>query len=150
MKSLLLSGCLILAFVSCTNNDNNLSTVLTRNTMDSTQVFADSRGTSLTITNSTWFTTTTDSKSFGQINLAISGSTNADRVTVLTRGDGLIGEQNILLNTDKSFKKDTVTISFAHFSGTVPTTDMETSTVIKAYRGLDTLSITLQSGKLKY
>ena len=150
MRSILLSSCLILAFVSCTNNDNNLSIDHSRNAVDSTQVFADSRGTSLTITNSCWFTTTTNSKSFGQINLAISGSTNADRVSVIMHGDGVMSEQNIPLNTSKVFTNDTTVISFTHFSGVVPTTDMETSTVIRAYRGLDTLSITLQSGKLRY
>jgi hypothetical protein len=151
MRSEILVICFFLVFASCTtSNGTDLSTGFTRNANDSAMVYRDSKGTIITITNSLWFTTTTNSKSFGQVNLSITGSTNADKVSVLTSGDGVIGEQNILLDSKKSFKTDTVVISFSHFSGTPPTTGFERSTVIKAYKGSDTLTVTLNSGKLRY
>lgn len=151
MRSEILVICFFLVFASCsTSNGTDLSSGVTRDANDSTRVYSDSKGTNITITHSLWFTTTTDSKSFGQVNLAITGSTNADKVSVLTSGDGVIGEQNILLNSDKSFKPDTVVISFSHFSGTPPTTGFGRSTVIKACKGSDTLTVALNSGKLKY
>jgi len=151
MRFEILVSCIILAFASCsTCNSTDLSVAFTRNENDSVRIYKDSKGTIITITNSLWFTTTTNSKSFGLVNLAITGSSNADRVTVLTSGDGVLSEQDILLETDKSFKPDTVGISFSHFSGAPPATEFERSTVIKAYKGSDTLTVTLKSGKLKY
>ena len=147
--SVLLLG-FVLALISCsTKEDHELYTDYW-NPTDSTRVVTNSNGTFLKITKSTWFTTTTNSTSFGQVNLAITGSTNAYRVTVLNSGDGLINEQNILLDTQKNFKQDTIAISFTHFTGTPPTTQFERSTVVKAYKGADTLTITLNSGKLRY
>ena len=146
--SVLLLG-FVLALVSCsTKEDHELYTDYW-NPTDSTRVVTNSDGTFLKITKSTWFTTT-NSNSFGQVNLAITGSTNADRVTIQTCGDGLINEQNILLDTQKNFKQDTVAISFTHFTGTPPTTLFERSTVVKAYKGADTLTIKQNSGKLRY
>ena len=151
MRSEIFVSCIILAFVSCSiGNGTDLSGGFTRNENDSVRIYRDSKGTIITITNSLWFTTTTNSKSFGQVNLAITGSTNADKVSVLTFGDGLMGEQYILLNADMSFKPDTFGISFSHFSGQPPATGFERSTVIMAYKGSDTLTVTLNSGKLKY
>lgn len=151
MRFEILVSCSILAFASCsTVNSTDLSGSFTRNENDSARIYKDSKGTIITIINSLWFTTTTNSKSFGQVNMAITGSTNADRVTVLTSGDGVLSEQDILLETDKSFKPDTVGISFSHFSGQPPATVFERSTVIKAYKGSDTLTVTLNSGKLRY
>jgi hypothetical protein len=131
-------------------DNNDLSTNFTRSANDSTRIYTDSKGTSLNIINSVWFTTTTNSNSFGQVNLAISGSTNADKVTVMTYGDGVLYEENIQLDLSKGFTNDTTGISFTHFSGTPPTTGFEMSTIIKAYKGSDTLKVTLNSGKLKY
>ena len=142
---------LLFVVASCsTKADMGSSSDFTRNANDSTKVYSDLTGTSLTIKNSVWFTTTTNSNSFGQINLAITGSTNVDKVTVMMHGDGVPSEENILMDASKGFKNDTVVISFTHFSGALPTSFIETSTVIKAYRGTDTLKITLNSGKLKY
>ena len=147
--SVLLLG-FVLALVSCSTNEYHELTIDYWNKNDSIRVVTGSDGTFLKITKSTWFTTTTNSNSFGQVNLAITGSTNADRVTVQTSGDGLINEQNILLDSQKNFKQDTIAISFTHFTGTPPTTEFERSTVVKAYKGADTLTITLNSGKLRY
>jgi hypothetical protein len=142
--------CFILAFVSCSTKDNaDLTNDFTQSANDSTRVYSDFKGASLNIINSVWFTTTTNSNSFGQVNLAISGSTNADKVTVMTYGDGVLYEKNIQLVLSKGFTNDTTWISFTHFSGTLPTTGFEISTIIKAYKGSDTLMVTLNSGKLK-
>jgi len=149
VNMLLLS--IILVFASCSTKDViDSSTDFTRNTNDSTRVYSDISGTLLTITNSVWYTSTTDLNSFGQVNLIITGSTNADKVLVMSYGDGVIMENNILLDSTKSFKNDTIGNSFTHFSGTIPTMFFEASTIIKACKGSDTLMITLKSGKLKY
>ena len=151
MRCEILVICFMLAFVSCSTKDvTDLSTDFTRNANDSTRVYTDAKGTTLSITNSVWFTTTSNTNSFGQVNLAVTGSTNADKVTVMTYGDGVPGEKNILLDTSKGFKNDSTVISFTHFSGTLPVTEIERSTVIKAYKGSDTLTVTLNSGKLNY
>ena len=150
MKCTVLLLGFVLALVSCSNKEDHELTTDYWNKNDSIRVVTASDGTFLKITKSTWFTTTTNSNSFGQVNLAITGSTNADRVTVLTSGDGVIDEQNILLDTEKNFKQDTIGISFTHFTGTPPTTEFERSTVVKAYKGADTLTIKLNSGKLRY
>jgi len=149
MKSILPFICFIMAVVSCSTKDEAF-TDFTKNTNDSTRVYTTVKGTTLSITNSVWFTTTTNSNSFGQVNLALSGTTNADKVTVMTYGDGIPGEKVIKLDVLKAFAKDTTVISFTHFSGTIPATEFETSTIIKVYKGLDTLKITLHSGKLRY
>ena len=150
MKCTVLLLVFVLALVSCSNKEDHELTTDYWNKNDSIRVVTGSDGTFLKITKSTWFTTTTNSNSFGQVNLGITGSTNADRVTVLTSGDGVIDEQNILLDTQKNFKQDSIGISFTHFSGTPPTTLFERSTVVKAYKGADTLTVKLNSGKLRY
>lgn len=136
-----------MAFVSCTTKDE-VSTDFTRNANDSTCVYTTTTGISLTISNSMWFTTTTNSNSFGQVNLALTGTTNADKISIMTYGDGVSGERGIQLDTSKSFTNDTTVISFTHFSGNIPVTGFETSTILKAYKGLDTLKIKVNSGKL--
>jgi hypothetical protein len=55
-----------------------------------------------------------------------------------------------MLDSNKSFNRDTVTISFTHFSGVPPGGEFERNTIIKAYKGTDTLAVNLNSGKLKY
>ena len=150
MKCTVLLLGFVFALASCSNKEDHEQYIDYWNSNDSTRVYTSSEGTFLKITKSTWFTTTTNSNSFGQVNLGITGSTNADRVTVLTSGDGLINEQNILLDTQKNYKQDTIGISFTHFTGTPPTTEFERSTVVKAYKGADTLTVTLNSGKLRY
>jgi len=79
-----------------------------------------------------------------------SSSTNADKVTVRTYGDGVITDQNIVLDSKKSFNRDTVTVSFTHFSGVPPSGEFERNTIVKAIKGTDTLIVILNSGKLKY
>jgi hypothetical protein len=131
-----------MVFASCKKDDNT----------DSTKVYNDSKGTTISITNSQWFTTTkgNSSSSIGYVNLLLSGSTNADKVTVRTFGDGIINDEDVVLDSKRTFNKDTIGISFMHYSSNPPSDEFESSTIIKAYKGTDTLVITLNSGKLKY
>ena len=80
----------------------------------------------------------------------MTGSTNADKVTVRNYGDGLISDQNIALDSHKGFSNDTVVITFSHFSGVAPSEEFERSTIIRAYKGSDTLTVKMNSGKLRY
>jgi hypothetical protein len=83
----------------------------------------------------------------GMVNLIIAGSTNGDKVTVRTYGDGVISDENVELDSRKNFNKDVV-ISFTATS--IPSTEFEVSTKVMAFKGNDTLVVPLNSGKLKY
>ena len=142
MRTIILFLSFTLVFVSCKKDDNT----------DSTKVYTDSKGTSISLTDSKWFTTKSGNSDngFGNVNLSISGTTNVDKVTIETYGDGLKGDFDLVLDSKKNFKKDSIGISFTHYSGTLPTNEFESSTKIKAIKGSDTLVVTLNSGKLKY
>jgi hypothetical protein len=75
------------------------------------------------------------------------GSTNGDKVMILTSGDGVESWQKVELNSGKNFDTDIV-IGF--FATTVPNGEFEMSTKVIAYKGTDSLMIPLNSGKLKY
>lgn len=115
--------------------------------------YVDLNGTSLILLNAQWISSTksySEGGGFWFLSLVLSGSTNADKVTVETYGDGVIGEQNISLDSQKYFSNDTIGISFSHYSTTPPSGEFSMSTTIKACKGLDTLKVTLNSGNLKY
>ena len=101
----------------------------------------------LNITNSQWYLTRNTIVPAGTVNLKVAGSTNGDKVTVRTNGDGVIFDENVELDSKKNFNKDIV-ISF--FATSVPSGEFEVSTKVMAYKGSDTLVVTLNSGKLKY
>ena len=86
---------------------------------------------------------------FGNIILSISGTTNADIVTIESYGDGDISEAPLLLDSNNNFI-DTIGISFTYFGSTIPTGEFESRTKIKAIKGNDTLVVTLNSGKLTF
>jgi len=135
--------------ISCINKDeNNVPSDFTRSANDSTRTYSDLNGTSLTLTNTTWFTTNVNG--FGTVYLVSSGSTTADKVTVRNYGDGVISDEELTLDTNKKFSKDTLAISFTHFSGVAPGDSFERSTVVKACKGSDTIVVTITSGLLKY
>jgi hypothetical protein len=142
MRTIILFMSFSLVFASCKKDDNT----------DSTKVYNDLKGTSISLTNSKWFTTKSGNtdNGFGNVNLSISGTTNADKVTIETYGDGLISDLDLVLDSKKNFNKDTIVISFTHFSGALPTDEFERSTKLKAIKGSDTLIVNLNSGKLKY
>ena len=87
---------------------------------------------------------------YGGVNLSIAGTTNADKVLVQTHGDGLIGFDELILDSNKNFKQDSIGISFNYFSEGKITTTFEMITDILAIKGDDTLVATLKSGLLKY
>ena len=106
----------------------------------------------ISVTSSNWFTTTSGNLTdglFGNVFLSISGTTNADILTIESYGDGDINETPLLLDSNNNFN-DTIGISFTFFGSTVPTGEFESSTKIKAIKGNDTLVVTLNSGKLKF
>ena len=117
----------IIAFASCSKKEDNIPATLN-------------------ITNSQWYLTRTNYGG-GMVNLKIEGSTNGDKVTIRTHGDGVNSDLNVELDSEKNFYKDVV-ISFTATS--VPTTEFEVSTKVMAYKGTDTLVVTLNSGILKY
>jgi hypothetical protein len=117
----------IIAFASCSKNEDHSPATLN-------------------ITNSQWYLTRTNYGG-GMVNLKIEGSTNGDKVTIRTHGDGVNSDENVELDSRKNFNKDVV-ISFTATS--VPSSEFEVSTKVMAYKGADTLIVTLNSGKLKY
>jgi hypothetical protein len=101
------------------------------------------------ITSSKWFTTT--GNGFGDVNLVISGSTNADKVLVECYGDGLITEKNVVLDSKNNFSNDTCQLSFFYFGiANIPTEVFTRSAKVRAIKGTDTLLVVLKSGDLKY
>ena len=100
----------------------------------------------LNITNSQWYLTRINIGG-GIVHLKLAGSTNGNKVTVRTYGDGVISDENVELNSRKNFNKDVV-ISFTATS--VPSGEFEVTTKVMAYKGTDTLVVPLNSGKLKY
>jgi hypothetical protein len=83
----------------------------------------------------------------GSVHLIIEGYANADKVTVRTSGDGVISDVNVEMDSEKYFSKNVV-ISFTATG--VPEGEFEVSTVVKAYKGSNVLSVPLSSGKLQY
>jgi hypothetical protein len=107
--------------------------------------YTDARGTYVTVSNADWYLTTQGSG--GMVNLKVSGATNADKITVTTYGDGLYSDINMSVGSNGQFTQD-VTISFSATSRSTST--FQQSTTLKAYRGTDTLVVTLKSGNLSY
>lgn len=101
----------------------------------------------INITNSQWYLTRNTAIPAGTVNLKVAGSTNGDKVTVRTYGDGVIFDENVELDSKKNFNAD-VTICF--FATSVPSGEFEMSTKVMAYKGSDTLVVNLNSGKLYY
>jgi hypothetical protein len=100
----------------------------------------------LNITDSQWYLTR-NNYGGGMVNLKLEGSTNGDKVTVETHGDGVISDENVKLDSQKNFNIDIVIAFTVH---SVPVGEFEVSTKVMAYKGMDTLSVPLNSGKLKY
>ncbi len=99
----------------------------------------------LSITTSQWYLKR-DIYGDGFVNLKVLGSTNGDKVMILTSGDGAAYWVNVDLDSEKNFNTD-ITIGFSH---EVPTAEFEMSTKVMAIKGSDTLVVPLNSGKLKY
>jgi len=117
----------IMSFASCSKKEDNSRTTLS-------------------ITDSQWYLTR-NNYGGGMVYLKIVGSTNGDKVTVRTYGDGVVSDANVELDSKKNFNKDVI-ISFTATS--VPSGEFEVSTKVMAYKDADTLGVALNSGKLKY
>ncbi len=85
--------------------------------------------------------------SFLSVKAFISGSTNADSITIRTYGDGLIMDTEIELNPEKEFGKD-ITVSFT--SAPVTGKEFTPSTKLVVYKDSDTLHVKLKGCTLLY
>jgi hypothetical protein len=115
-------------------------------------VTPNSKNIELHIYNSSWFTKTDKRprNTYIEVNLAISGKTNAKKLTVKTFGDGHIGEFELKPDTNGMFS-DTIQIRFCwDISNTEPTKIYNYETIVKAYTESETADTTLRSGPLQY
>ena len=104
------------------------------------------------LTNITWFTATnkySDNLYFGNINLKMDGTTNADKILIKTFGDGEIGWYDVNFSSKTDFK-DTIQISFIPFEKSPTGTEMNSTTILIAIKDNDSLFVNLNSGKLNY
>jgi len=109
------------------------------------QKYSDVRGTYITTNAVTWYLTTEGSG--GTVHVKLAGVTNAEKITVTTYGDGLNSEIPMTMSGDGSFTED-IPVSFSATSRA--TGPFQESTVLKAYKGSDVFSVTLNSGNLQY
>ncbi len=102
----------------------------------------------LTLTHVHWYTSSEsiNNLTFGYVHLEISGLTNGERMTVLTHGDGVISELELVVDQDGHFSQNVV-IQFTHVADDIPRIY---STIITAYQGNHFTRISLESEELVY
>ena len=157
MKSYILIICFILLFIACSKKDDDFIDLVdnTRIVNDTLRFYGDSNTTWLIISKSIWFTElqekedTSGYRAWSEVFLVISGSTNANTLTVRNIGTGLFHEENVLLDENGCFYDDTTSISKG-FCSYPPFQDFQQGTIIKAYGLIDTLTIEFISGQLEY
>ncbi len=95
-----------------------------------------------------WYTTTGEigNLTFGYVHLNLSGYTTGDKVTIITYGTGVIEEIELALDQNKRFNQDVI-IQFTHSADDI---SREYDTILTAYRGNYSTSISLESGELTY
>ena len=100
------------------------------------------------LTHIEWYTTTETigDFTFGFVRLSISGTTNGDKVTIITYGDGVILEYEIALDENNQFNEDVV-IAFTHMADDEPRTY---NTFITAHKGNCSNQKELTSEELTY
>lgn len=100
------------------------------------------------LTHIEWHTTTEtiDGFIYGFVHVSISGTTNGDKVTITTYGDGVILEKEIHLDQNNQFNEE-VTIAFTHMADDGPRIY---STTLTAYKGSRFNKIDLVSDGLTY
>jgi len=108
--------------------------------------YSSTSGTTLNLTRQDWFLTR-NVIGGGNVNVGLTGTTNGDSITILTRGDGLLGNYKIALDSRKQFNPD-ISISFTATS--VPLGSFKVSTYLLVFKGNDTLRVELESCPLKY
>jgi hypothetical protein len=107
--------------------------------------YSDAKGTYIAIDSARWYLIKEGSG--GEVHFKASGTTNANKLTITTSGDGLLTDINIPVGTDQRFSQDVV----MSFSVTARQTDnFQESAVLTAYKGSDTLKVVLPSGNLHY
>ncbi len=111
---------------------------------------AESPKITLDLSQAMWYTSKLQAPklTFGMVNLAVKGITNADRLTIMTYGDGLRNERDLKL-TNGVFN-DTIEIRFTHDIGPSPGAAFYSETRLKAYLGSETLDTFLKNGSLRY
>lgn len=106
----------------------------------------------LKIENCSWFTIVHHAPrmDFGNVMLSIQGKTNAEKLTILTYGDGLRSDRPIVINPNGSFS-DTIQISFIPITyGSVLPKSFNSQTILKAYLNSETFDTTFYSGNLHF
>lgn len=101
---------------------------------------------SVRFTREDWYTVKTDNG--GSIHLIIEGTTNADKLTITSYGDGLIGDDEIDIKWNNHFKAD-VCISFMITSRPL-SGKVVSSTELKAYKKENMITLKLKSDTLTY
>lgn len=141
MKNLTWIICL-LALASCKKNDN---AIVDNGPISPTNSFSDAKGTWIKVDSTQWYLTRLYNG--GEVHVKLNGSTNADKIAIRTSGDGVLGDNLLTLDANKNFSTDVIN-SFSVSS--VQTGSFTSSTRLIAYKGTDTLTVTLTSGPLKY
>lgn len=144
MRTAILLMSILFAFTACSKDEDNSQDP----TIDypNSQIYTSTNGTKLVLHSAQWYLTKA-SNGGGNVCLKIVGFTNADKVTIETYGDGVIDKVDVELDSKKNFTKDVV---ICFFATTLPSGELEKSTIIKVYRGSDVLTVDLKSGKLKF
>jgi hypothetical protein len=136
--SFILSAVVIaLFFTSCKKSNEGVS--------PGSQKHSDAKGTYITTDAVKWYLTREGSG--GTVHIKLSGATNADKITITTNGDGLNSDIPISITSNGQFAED-IPVSFS--AGSRATAPFQESTVLTAYKGSDTLVVTLNSGSLQY
>jgi len=136
MKNYLVFSCLVLLLTACSKNNNNNPGVANYN---------DASGTFINFTSIQWYFG--NDNNFMTLHVKMAGSTNSDRMTITTIGDGLQTDVNIELQPDHIFSMDVPVVFTAN--GATPGS-FDISTGVTAYKGNDKLIATLKSGKVNY
>jgi hypothetical protein len=126
-----------LFFTSCKKSNEGVS--------PGSQKYSDAKGTDITTDAVKWYLTTEGNG--GTVHIKFSGTTNADKITITTNGDGLSSDIPITITSSGQFTED-IPVSFS--AAARATAPFQESTVLKAYKERDILSVTLNSGNLQY
>lgn len=83
---------------------------------------------------------------FGKVKLHISGSTNCERVTVMTYGDGIPSEVELTVKSGKFEGSEIIEFTSSAVTGAA----VEAGTIVKGYNGDDEKEIEIESENLTY
>ena len=130
----------LLFFVSCKNENG-----LPAGNSDNGTKYSDANGTFVVVSNALWHTAALPNGN--TVFLDISGYSNADKVTVAAYGNGTQVDFPISTDNQSLFSTNGIGISVGESSVGII---FKQSTFLKAYRGTDTLKVTLTSGNLEF